>query len=147
MRVIVIAGLAVVEKVDLTVALARHFVARGQRVAVIDNGGRFTIDADILPDDVILRHRSESVQSLSIPVYDDSETDVTLYIADETLHPDDLFIAVDEARSQGQIVDVVAVIDARTCDCFPQVRESLEMSADDVVHVPFNLKAVLEALS
>ncbi len=135
------------EKVDLTVALAQHFMDTGRRVAVMDRGARLRLTTDHLPDEVILRPRSEPVQSPLIPVYDDSEVDVTLYIASETLHPDDLFIAVDEARSRGHTVAVLAVIDARTCDCFPQVRETLELSADVVVNVPYDLNTILEALA
>jgi hypothetical protein len=40
-------------------------------------------------------------------------------------------------------IQLLALIDLRTCDCFPTMRERLEAYADTVVMLPYNLEEVL----
>lgn len=137
MRLIVLSGLVTVEKNVLALELADIFVAQGQRVTLIDNGQRLPVDEAGVPGAALVRLEGDLAGSL-LPTLDSITSDVVLLAVSETVQPDVLFMLLDEVRQVRPDVEVqtLALIDTRTCDCFPQYRQSLEAYADVVVNLP-----------
>ncbi|HLV36492.1 MAG TPA: hypothetical protein VKY59_15305 [Spirillospora sp.] len=148
MRLIVLAGLVSIEKIELAVALAQHFMQTGQSVTVIDNVRRLPLDNSQL-DDVVAVRIDGALGAQLIPALSGLPDDVVILAASETISPDDLSLLLDDARQQipGLDVQMLALIDTRTCDCFPQFRVSLEAYADRVVNLPAAINEVVEVLS
>jgi len=74
---------------------------------------------------------------------------VVIAAVSETMHPETLFSALDRLHEQHPTLEMhtIALIDLRTCDCFPNVREVLERHADTVIMLPYDLSEVVEALA
>jgi hypothetical protein len=100
MQLIVLTGLAVVEKQQLAQELASHFSA-----VIVDN-------LTALP----------------------SAAETMIFVAPAQISPDDLYALLDTLPPGCEVL-TVAVIDTRTCDCFPNLRNTLEQNADVVVNV------------
>jgi hypothetical protein len=147
MRLIALLGLVIVEKMELTAILAAQLVESGQRVAVIDNLSRLTLDPAQLSGAAYTR-LADDLETILPPLLDDLEADVLLLAVSETTPPDDSFVLLDRLREirPGLETQTLALIDTRTCDCFPQTRIALEASADVVVNLPAEFEAVLEVL-
>ena len=148
MRLIVLSGLVTVEKIDLAVELAEHFTQQEQSVTIIDNGQRLRIKDDGLNDAALVRLDDDLAESL-LPALDVITSDVTLLVVSEIVQPETLFTLLDEVRQVRPDVEVqtLALIDTRTCDCFPQYRATLEDYADLTVNLPAEVADVVEALA
>jgi len=142
MTIIVLTGLVVVEKVQLTQALAQHFHPQ-KTVAVIDNIARLEVDG--LPEKTTLTPLTGDAVTDLIEAIGSTSADVIIAAVTEQAHPEKLFIALDDLREQLPDANIytLALIDTRTCDCFPNVRQALEMYADASVMMPYNLDEVI----
>jgi hypothetical protein len=147
MRLIMLSGLVTVEKIDLAVELAEHYTKQRQSVTVIDNGQRLSIHERDLDAASFIRLEDDLSESL-LPALDSITSDVTVLVATETAQPDALFTLLDEVRQARPELEVqtLALIDTRTCDCFPQFRLALEDYADVTVNLPAEVGEVVEAL-
>ncbi len=141
MLLIVLTGLVSVEKTQLAVHLARHYAEQGQRVTVLDNIARLPMDSD--PFDQPPMRIAGDISRLLPQVLDHVQADVAILAASEAANPDDLFVALDALHDTHPAIRpwTVALIDTRTCDCFPQIRERLEMYADRVATLPVDWEA------
>lgn len=131
MRLIVLAGLVSVEKTELAARLAGHYTQAGLSVTLLDNGSR-------LPAQIHGALRVGDLRAELLPLLQAVTSEVVILAASETLLPDDLFVLLSDMKQQlsGLTVQTIALIDTRTCDCFPQFRLSLEAEADVVIHLP-----------
>lgn len=142
-ELIALAGLTPVEKRQLALDLAAHHEAVGRSCAILDSGQRLPV-ADQTSEFVVRALPDPADLSATANALD---ADCILWISSEQLSPDGLLLALDELSSDpGWKVRSVALIDTRTCDCFPQVRHALEAAADTVIMLPCTLDEVLEAM-
>lgn len=145
-RWMVLAGLVSVEKITLACELADHFARAGQRVALLDQVARLPIDSERAPVPPL------RLDPLSVPdllgLADEVGADVVIYAASEMLSPEMLITAVEDLRAARPDLALhsIGLLDLRTCDCFPGVRLALEAWADQIVHLPYALDAVLARL-
>ncbi|MCU0512139.1 MAG: hypothetical protein MUE40_06160 [Anaerolineae bacterium] len=147
MHLVVLTGLVSIEKRDLALALAQSCLADGHRVALIDNIARLPVDPELTAGATLLRLQGDVTQYLATTL-EHVAADVVILAASETAHPEALFsalAALAEARP-GLRVRTAALIDLRTCDCFPNVRQVLERYADVIVNLPCDVAGVREAL-
>lgn len=74
-----------------------------------------------------------------------ANTDVVLLSVAETMHPDALMLLLDGLHDVRPDLDIrqIALIDDRTCDCFPHVRELLEDYADMTLRYPYPVEEAL----
>jgi hypothetical protein len=147
MKVIVMAGLVTVEKIELASELATAFKKQVQSVVILDNIARLAIDQANF--DVPVRRIAGDITIQLKDVLYNLDADIVLLALSEQVHPDDLFIAIDSLSDTIREIDVrtLALIDVRTCDCFPHLRESLEQNADVSIHLPYKLDEVLTHVS
>lgn len=143
MRLIVLAGLVAIEKINLAVELAEHFAEQGQRVTVLDNITRISIDPELLFRPQLQRLNGDVLDRLP-DIIASQMADTLIFATSENYSPDALFIALDELSAHA--VQTLALIDLRTCDCFPHMRQLFEDYADIVVNMPYDLSEVLENL-
>ena len=63
-------------------------------------------------------------------------------IAAESAQPETIIDTLDvlQAAQPDSNIKLIALIDNRTCDCFPHLRELLEATADLTLHAPFNIR-------
>ena len=147
MRLIVLTGLVSVEKLALAVELAEHIVARGQSVSLIDNVRRLQIE-NVDTGDVALIRVESDLESGLLPALQSLSSDVVILAVSESVQPDALFTLLDSLHDTLSRLDVktLALIDTRTCDCFPQFRVTLEEYADYTVNLPVDVSDVVEML-
>jgi hypothetical protein len=143
MRLIVLTGLVVVEKSQLANDLADYYSAQNLSVTVIDNIARIPIENLSVPIVRLVDITADSVLADTIAQH---KSDVLILAASEQIHPDQLFVTLDNLSGELEAIEitVLALIDLRTCDCFPNVRERLETYADTVIMLPYQLKDVLQ---
>lgn len=151
MKLIAITGLAGLEKGRLTLDLAEHFAQNGQ-VSIIDNGENnpldssrsafpiMRIDGDLAPE---LASQLARLAMLGV--------DVALLNVAESLNPEHLFAILENSVAGMEAfrmddVRVVALIDDRTCNCFPHLHDLLESYADVTLRYPFTLQEALARL-
>jgi len=143
MYLLLLTGLVSVEKIHLTTQLARYFADQGERVAVLDNISRLHIDPATLPASV-------TYQQINGPVdfaadLNDIHADRVLLALSETAEPAQTFTGLLDVPA-GTAIYTLALIDTRTCDCFPAMRETLEDYADLTVNLPYVIEDVITAL-
>lgn len=131
-RLTAVMGLVVQEKIDFVRDRACYLHEQGQRVQVLDNIARLSIDPDNLPCPV--QRINSPLQASHINAHT-AQADEILLAVSETAHPDGVFATL--AWLDGVALTTVALIDTRTCDCFPHVRDTLESLADVVVNLPY----------
>lgn len=143
----VLAGLVSVEKAEMAAALARHLTQAGQSVTIIDHSRRVPLAADAAADVPVIRLTGD-LQTGLLPLLAGLTSAVIILTVSETLAPDALFTLLDDVRQQRPDLDVrtAALIDSRTCDCFPHFRASLEAGSDVIVRLPVGAGQGLEAL-
>jgi hypothetical protein len=148
MRLIVLAGLVASEKIELTQALARHYAAQGQRVTVLDHVSRLPLDPGGLRG-AAYRRINGALEAVLPELLESLHSEIVLLAASETISPDALFTLLDALRDQDPALEIttLALLDTRTCDCFPNLRVSLETYADYSVYLPVEVGAVLEVLA
>lgn len=145
MKVVALIGLISIEKVQLTIQLANHFTwDTNQTVSVIDNVARMAIDRAELGDEPLIRVGGDITKRL-VDLLADMSTDIVLMAVSEAAELDDLFVALDIMTEQLPHIDLLTIglIDLRTCDCFPHLREKLEDYADVHVLAPFDVNKIL----
>jgi hypothetical protein len=147
MKVIVLAGLVTVEKIELASDLARAFRKQAENVVLPDNIARLAIDPANF--DIPVQRIAGDIPVALKGILDNLDADIVLLALSEQIHPDDLFVAIDSLSDTIREIDVrtLALIDVRTCDCFPHLRESLEQNADVSIHLPYKLDEVLTHVS
>lgn len=141
MKLIVLMGLVAVEKHTVALDLAQRYTAQGHSVALLDNVARLS-----LPE----AQRIEGDALLHLPqILAEHSREVVIVALSERAEPAASFAALDALHDQipGLDLQVIALIDTRTCDCFPQMRESLEMHADTVLHLPLTPKSLVEVIA
>jgi hypothetical protein len=136
------------EKIELVLELARQHADAGRTVTVIDNVRRLKVDRAGLASVELIRLDGDLRDHL-VEVVESMTSDVVLLAVSETARLDDLFVLLNDLRDQlpEVAVQTLALIDTRTCDCFPQLREQLEDYADVVVNLPVGADEVMEYLS
>ena len=152
MRLIAITGLAGIEKGRLTLDMAAHLQEHGQRVRVLDNAENNPLN-DLHGYAPSLIPFERITDDLSVLLYSHfaeisaQDTDIVLLNVAESLNPEQLYaslmgipeISIDDVR-------VIAVLDDRTCNCFPHVYDLLEQFADLTLTYPFTLEEALSVL-
>ncbi|MCA9912779.1 MAG: hypothetical protein KC496_05505 [Anaerolineae bacterium] len=141
MKLIVLTGLVSVEKAEAAAYLAQQFTEQDQRVTVLDNIARIPMDAALFEETP--QRISGDISQLLPEILNGVESDVVILAASEVANPDDLYVALDALHDTHPQIDVqsLALIDTRTCDCFPQIRERLELYADRVLNLPIEWEA------
>ncbi|MEM9951318.1 MAG: hypothetical protein AAF846_06955 [Chloroflexota bacterium] len=141
MKVIVLTGLVTVEKAQLSLDLANKAVANGLSVKMIDNIAR----QPIVNNQHLIEQRTGDILPQLPAVLANTDADVVIVALSEQTHPEKLFVTLDALTEQFTDSDIysLALIDTRTCDCFPNVRQALEMYADATIMLPYQLDEVL----
>lgn len=144
MKLIVLTGLVVIEKINLTVELADFYLKQGQSVSIIDNIARIPIDTEVAP---VMPVRINGDITQQTKIIAEQNSDIVLLAVSESTNPDTLFTSLELLRDTLPNLEIftIALIDLRTCDCFPNVRERLELYADQVVMMPYKLEEVRNA--
>lgn len=134
MQVIALTGLVSVEKIQLTLWLAKRLHAAGQRVALLDNLARLRLDPVPGVPARLIRHAGalSGLAGMLLPLVPD--TDVVLVAVAEDADPEQLFATLSELPAPLHTL-AVAILDLRTCDCFPGLRLLLEAHADLVINL------------
>lgn len=147
-KLIVLAGLVAIEKMQLAVELAQQMTNSGQLVTLIDNIARLRIDPVWLSTEILIRQEGDIIPVLP-NIIDNLAADTAILAVSENANPDDLFVALESLREIRRNLEIhtLALLDLRTCDCFPTLRATLEQYADAVLHAPFAVSDVLEALA
>lgn len=142
MKMIVLTGLVSIEKVQLTRDLVQYF-ANDKSIIIIDNIARVAIDN--LPDTVSIKRYDGNITKKLSEIVHEAPADIVIVAISEQAHPEKLFVALDDLQEQQSDWEIytLALIDTRTCDCFPNVREALELYADVSVMMPYELDEVL----
>lgn len=126
-RVIALLGLVTVEKIDVAIQLAHQF----PHATLIDNINRMTINPQNLPDSSRYLRVTHDLNTTLM------HTSGDLIIAfSENDHPESQIALLDDLQKTD--VTIIALIDNRTCDCFPELRQILHAYADIVLYPPFN---------
>lgn len=148
-RLIVLTGLVTVEKIDLGLALAHHFATR-EPVALVDHMGSINIAQDrINASRIKLIRLNESIsQGLTAILYN-ARYRVILFITAPTIAPDILLTTLSHLQDTmpSLAIYTLALVDNRTCDCFPAVRQLYEETADAVVHLPEDGSTVINLVN
>ena len=143
MKIIVLTGIIGQEKAQFAVQLAQAYQDTGLRVAIINNG---TVP---IANGLTAKIYAGLILGGNEPLYNEIQTmqeDVLLVIAAESAHPEALIAALDnlQAAQPDNRSQLIALIDDRTCDCFPHLREILEVTADLTLHAPFSIDEALK---
>lgn len=146
MRLIALIGLVSVEKIDLTVELARHFTDAGKSVKVIDNVARMWLDPVHLSGETLMRVNGDITPQLPDLIKKAAESEMVIAAVSEAVNLENLIDALDTLRTTGTEVTTLGLIDLRTCDCFPQTRQVIELYADIVVNLPYNIVDIVRLL-
>jgi hypothetical protein len=139
MMVILLAGLVVVEKIELALALAAHDTA-----LVIDAGVQMPVSPDRLPPGTQL----QQVAPTGILAALATAPERVIIALPASFAPAELSGLIDQiyATITPDDVHTLALIDTRTCDCFPTLRQALEAEADQVIRLPVDMAAVAAEL-
>lgn len=129
-RIIALLGLVTVEKIDVAVRLAQHMPG----CTVIDNIARMGINPDLLPETVRYMRVTVDLSAQLATIVEHTEGDLLIAFS-ENEHPEASIAALDELSN----ITVIALIDERTCDCFPELGQMLKDYADITLYPPFNL--------
>ncbi len=143
---LVITGLAGTEKARLTVGMAQALQATDQRVTILDHSENNPMHP--LATLTITRVIHDLPGAISTALRTDNA--IVLLNAAESLHPETLYRLVydgiDRMTSHSVDVRILALVDDRTCDCFPHLRALLEDHADLTLRYPFAIEEALAVL-
>lgn len=149
-HIIVLAGLVSIEKHQLAIELAHHYEAHGQTVSLLDHVARLALDSEALaPTIQLTRHISTDMADViawaSAQITNATSPQTLIVALNEQIHPEAIFMALHEIAQHNPALHthLIAMIDLRTCDCFPNVRQLLETYADSIVMMPYDLDAIL----
>jgi hypothetical protein len=146
MNLIVLMGLMSIEKAELAALLANHVTASGRSAVIIDGVQRMNVDREWVALARLVRLGTDGGLAGLPALVSASSEEVAILAAPETAPPDAVFAALAALDRPGLTITTAALIDLRTCDCFPHLREELESSADVTVELPYALPDVLRAL-
>lgn len=150
MQLIVLTGLVVVEKATLALELAQYHHHEGRTTHIIDNMVRLPIAAEhATGDDITITRLQGDLTHYLHDALDHIDAHTVILAVAETAHPDALFTLLDDVqyrRDDVQHMRTLALVDTRTCDCFPHVRDALETYADAVIMLPSTFDEVIGAL-
>lgn len=144
MKMIVLTGLVSIEKAQLAADMAHYISTQGQSVQVIDNIARQALTKIVTDVQHVTRIEGDNLNNL-IDSLASVSADVVIVAVTEQAHPEKLFVALDNLQEQFDTWEIytIALIDTRTCDCFPNVRQALELYADVSLMLPYDLDQVL----
>lgn len=148
MKVIALIGLVSIEKIQLTTDLATHYTWHTDKsVTIIDNVARLAIDPVQLSDEPLVRINGDLTDSLADHLQS-ANSDIVLIAVSETAELDNLFVTLDIISENLPHIDLttLGLIDLRTCDCFPNLREKLEDYADVHLLAPFDVQEVISLI-
>ena len=147
MRLLGLTGLVTVEKITLALDLARQHADAGRTVTVIDNVHQLAVDGAGLMGIEVIRLEGDLRDDLWT-VIEGVTSDVIVLAVSETMPPDDLLLLLADVRDALPQIEIttLALIDTRTCDCFPQLRAQLEDYADVVVNLPVRVDELMRQL-
>lgn len=147
MKLIVLTGLVSVEKIELAGELTTFFKKQHIKVSILDNIARLQMNPQEFnaPVQRITGDMTTELES----VLSQLDADVVILALSEQAHPDNFFITIDSLSDTIEEIDVftLALFDLRTCDCFPNLRETLEQYADASIYLPYKLDEVLNHVS
>lgn len=148
MRLIVLSGLVTVEKNALALEIAQTFQAAGIKTLLVDSVQRLPLNATAHGPDAYVRLAVLDAAALAAVLHN-TQAGTVLLLAAETLAPDALFVLLDDVQQAIPTLEIItlALIDTRTCDCFPHFRIALEDYADFVVSLPFDTASVIGLLA
>lgn len=147
MKLIVLTGLVSVEKIELAKDLSRFFKQQDIKVAILDNIARLQMNPQEF-DAPVQRISGDMTMELE-QILSQIDSDVVILALSEQTHPDNFFITIDSLSDTIEEIDVftLALFDLRTCDCFPNLRETLEQYANVSIYLPYKLDEVLNHVS
>jgi len=149
MRVVAFVGLVSIEKIQLVIELATHYTWETDKtITIIDNVARLAIDPVQLSDEPLIRINDDLTERLTDRIRD-INSDIVLIAVSESAELDKLFIALDIMSEKLPHIDLLTIglIDLRTCDCFPQIRENLEDYAEVHFLAPFDVSEVITVIN
>lgn len=132
MRLIVLTGVASYPKTQI----AQQIKAREPQTIIIDNGEHLAFDGA----DICLESLGGGLADVLGGV------DTALLIAAESINPEHLLALLDSLHDDYDDLHIttIAVIDDRTCACFPHLEDMLRGYADVTLEPPFDLDALWE---
>jgi NAD(P)-dependent dehydrogenase (short-subunit alcohol dehydrogenase family) len=146
-KVIALVGLVSIEKIQVALELAQHYSQAGHTVSIIDNVARLAIDRAQVGDESLQRINGDIIPLLG-DVIPRQDADTLILAISENAGLDALFVALDILTEQHPTLDLMTVglIDLRTCDCFPHLREKLEDYTDVHFLALFNVTHIVGAI-
>jgi len=148
-NVIALVGLVSIEKIQLVIEVATHYTwDTDKTVTIIDNVARLAIDPVQLSDEPLIRVNGDLTDGLVDHLHD-INSDIVLIAVSETAELDNLFVSLDIITEQLPHIKLVTIglIDLRTCDCFPHIRETIEDYADVHFLAPFDVNAIIGVIN
>jgi hypothetical protein len=145
MKIIALVGLISIEKIQLVIQLATHYTwDTDKTVTMIDNVARMAIDPVQLSDEPLIRVNGDITEGF-VERLQVINSDIVLIAVSESAELDSLFVSLDILTEQLPHIDLttIGLIDLRTCDCFPHLREKLEDYADVHFLAPFDVNDIL----
>lgn len=149
MKVVALVGLVSIEKIQLVIELATHYTWQTDKtVTIIDNVARLTIDPVQLSDEPLIRVNGDLTEGLTDRLRH-INSDIVLIAVSESSELDNLFVSLDIMTEELPHIDLITIglIDLRTCDCFPHIRETLEDYADVHFLAPFDVNEILGVIN
>jgi len=149
MKVVALVGLVSIEKIQLVTDLATHYTWNTDKtVTVIDNVARMAIDPVQLSDEPLIRINGDLTVGL-VDTIRDIGSDIVLIAVSESAELDKLFISLDIMTEEHPHINLLTVglVDLRTCDCFPQIRENLEDYSDVHFLAPFDVNTIIGVIN
>lgn len=146
MQLIALMGLVSIEKMNLAVELAAKLSREGQSIAVIDNGARLALDAELLATETLIRLKGD-LQHYLLDTLEHIEADTAILLVSEAAPLEEIVLLLHDAADRCAIdLHIVGLADLRTCDCFPYLRKQLDDYADVSFLAPFDARLVWETL-
>ena len=138
MKLIVLTGLVSIEKIQLAGELAQAF----PHARIIDNVARLAMNSEAFAQPI---ERITGDILPELPVLLAEQHEFTILAVSEETNPHALFDTLEKIGAMQPELEIItiALIDLRTCDCFPHLREALEQAADKSLLLPYNLSEVL----
>jgi hypothetical protein len=127
-KLITLVGLNTVAKAQLMRDLSAHFQEQGLTTQQFDGSVTRFADTNI----------QTSVKS---------DDQITIWNTPQNTEMERLSSVLLDQEAQGVQPLTIALLDTRTCDCFPTLREEMEQTADLTLSLPFDLKEALWKVS
>ena len=146
MKLIVLIGLGVQEKIVFTTQLAHQLTQQHKKVIILDS----------LPGEGFSPEQLNEIPSLQLldawtqlpTILQHTPADRVLWAVSPAVVPSDLSLIVEGTRSfvPDWEITLIGLLDDRTCDCFPHVRADIEDVADIVVRFPFDVQDIVTTI-